>query len=69
MPEQDDIKKVKIPETVTVKHFSEILDAPVSVIITELMKNKIVNDSSRGHKTNIHNTSHNVYFATLLSSK
>jgi len=42
MPEQDDIKKVKIPETVTVKHFSEILDAPVSVIITELMKNKIL---------------------------
>lgn len=35
-------KSVKIPSTVTVKKFSEILELPVSQIITELLKNKIL---------------------------
>jgi translation initiation factor IF-2 len=35
-------KLVKIPETVTVKKLSEILVTPISLIITELMKNKIL---------------------------
>jgi len=35
-------KSVHIPETVTVKRFSEILGVPVSKTITELLKNKIL---------------------------
>lgn len=35
-------KLVKIPPTVTVKHFSELLSLPVSQVMTELMKNKIL---------------------------
>ncbi len=35
-------KTVKIPPTVTVKKFSEILNLPVSRVMTELMKNKIL---------------------------
>lgn len=35
-------KIVKIPPTVTVKHFSELLALPVSQVMTELMKNKIL---------------------------
>ena len=38
----DQEKIVKIPPTVTVKHFSEILSLPVSRVMTELMKNKIL---------------------------
>lgn len=34
--------KVRIPSTVTVKRFSELLDLPVSKVITELLKNKIL---------------------------
>jgi translation initiation factor IF-2 len=35
-------KKVKIPSTVTVKKFAEILDIPVTDLIAELMKNGII---------------------------
>ncbi|HPN54875.1 MAG TPA: translation initiation factor IF-2 [Candidatus Moranbacteria bacterium] len=35
-------RQVKIPASVTVKKFSEILNLPVSQIITELLKNKIL---------------------------
>ena len=35
-------KSIKIPSTVTVKKFSELLGAPVSTVITELLKNKIL---------------------------
>jgi translation initiation factor IF-2 len=35
------VKKVKIPSSVSVKKFAEILGLPVSRVITELMKNKI----------------------------
>ena len=35
-------KTVRIPSLITVKKFSELLDLPVSQIITELMKNKIL---------------------------
>ena len=35
-------KIVKVPTSITVKKFSEVLGLPVSVIITELMKNKIL---------------------------
>lgn len=35
-------KVAKIPSTVTVKKFSEILGVPVSQVITELLKNKIL---------------------------
>ena len=35
-------KVVKVPASITVKKFSEILDLPVSQIITELLKNKIL---------------------------
>jgi len=37
-----EITTVRIPETVTVKTFAQILNTPVSTIITELMKNKIL---------------------------
>lgn len=40
-PTQTD-KKVQLPETLTVKRFSEILAMPVGAVITELMKNKIM---------------------------
>lgn len=39
---QDQIIRVKLPETLTVKRFSEILKLSISTIITELMKNKIM---------------------------
>lgn len=40
---QNKIEKiVKIPSTVTVKKFSELLGLPVSQVITELLKNKIL---------------------------
>lgn len=43
MPENNNKEKmVKIPPTVTVKKFSELLGLPVSVVMTELMKNKIL---------------------------
>jgi translation initiation factor IF-2 len=35
-------KNVKIPPSVTVKKFSELLGAPVSLVITELLKNNIL---------------------------
>lgn len=37
-----DARRVKIPPTVTVKKFSEILGLPVSQVITELLKNSIL---------------------------
>lgn len=39
---EETTKKIKIPTSVTVKKFSEILSLPVSTIITELMKNGIL---------------------------
>ncbi|KKT87732.1 MAG: Translation initiation factor IF-2 [Candidatus Moranbacteria bacterium GW2011_GWC2_45_10] len=42
MEQQGEKKPVKIPATITVKKFSEVLNVPVSVIITELLKNKIL---------------------------
>ena len=36
------IKIVKIPQSVTVKKFSELLSVPVAQVITELLKNKIL---------------------------
>jgi translation initiation factor IF-2 len=39
---ENDLKIVKIPPTVTVKHFSELLSLPLSQVMTELMKNKIL---------------------------
>lgn len=36
------LKKVNLPEIVTVKKFSELLSLPVSLVITELMKNGIL---------------------------
>jgi len=35
-------KIIKIPPTITVKKFSEVLNIPVSLVITELLKNKIL---------------------------
>ena len=37
-----DVKKIKLPVTITVKKFSEILSLPVNILITELMKNGIL---------------------------
>lgn len=42
MEQNGEMKTVKIPATITVKKFSEVLNTPVSVIITELLKNKIL---------------------------
>ncbi len=43
MPEEKTEKKlIKIPNTVAVKRFSELLELTVSQVITELMKNKIM---------------------------
>ena len=43
MTENKSIKKiVKIPESISVKKFSEFLNLPVSRVITELLKNKIL---------------------------
>lgn len=39
---ESETQKVKLPEILTVKRFAEILHLPVSVVITELMKNKIM---------------------------
>ena len=41
-PETTTPKKVKIPSSVSVKRFAEILGLPVTQVITELMKNKIL---------------------------
>lgn len=41
-PTPPDKKVVHLPETLTVKHFSELLDMPVTAVITELMRNKIM---------------------------
>ena len=41
MPEETK-KKIKIPQLITVKNFSEILNLPTSQVITELMKNGIL---------------------------
>lgn len=38
----DQKKTIKIPATITVKKFSELLGLPVSAVMTELMKNKIL---------------------------
>lgn len=38
----DQKKTIKIPATITVKKFSELLGLPVSQVMTELMKNKIL---------------------------
>jgi translation initiation factor IF-2 len=35
-------KKISLPASVTVKKFSELLDLPINVVITELMKNGIL---------------------------
>jgi len=35
-------KKIKLPQTITVKKFSELLALPISKVITELMKNGIL---------------------------
>lgn len=42
MNDQPAVKNIKIPSIVTVKKFSELLGLPVSKIIMELMKNKII---------------------------
>jgi translation initiation factor IF-2 len=42
MTESKEKKIVKVPATITVKKFSELLGLPVSQIITELLKNKIL---------------------------
>lgn len=39
---KENIKKVKLPSSLTVKHFSDILKLPINVVITELMKNGIL---------------------------
>ena len=39
---EKETKKIKIPGMVTVKKFSEILNLPISAVITELMKNGIL---------------------------
>lgn len=41
-PETEAIKSVALPETVTVKKLAELLHVPVSNVIMELMKNKII---------------------------
>lgn len=38
----DNAKKISIPLTITVKKFSELLNLPVNVVISELMKNGIL---------------------------
>jgi len=42
MEKDKEIKNVKIPSTVTIKKFAEILDMPVTTLIAELMKNGIM---------------------------
>ncbi len=39
---ENEIKKIKLPRLITVKKFSEVLNLPVSNVITELMKNGIL---------------------------
>ena len=36
------LKKISLPAIITVKKFSEVLDLPINVVITELMKNGIL---------------------------
>ncbi|MDO9231391.1 MAG: translation initiation factor IF-2 [bacterium] len=36
------IKKISLPQSITVKKFSEVLNTPISLVITELMKNGIL---------------------------
>lgn len=42
MNTQEPLKLIHLPETVTVKRFSELLGVPVAKAITELLKNKIL---------------------------
>lgn len=39
---QAEVKKVKLPASITVKKFSEVLNLPIGTVITELMKNGIL---------------------------
>ena len=39
---ENNLKKISLPQSVTVKNFSEILSLPVNIVITELMKNGIL---------------------------
>ena len=39
---ETELKKVKLPSTITVKKFSELLALPIGAVITELMKNGIL---------------------------
>jgi translation initiation factor IF-2 len=41
-PETEPMKSVALPETMTVKKLAEFLHVPVSNVIMELMKNKII---------------------------
>lgn len=41
MPENT-LKKISLPQSITVKKFSEVLDVPLNIVITELMKNGIL---------------------------
>ncbi len=36
------IKKISLPQSITVKKFSEVLNTPINIVITELMKNGIL---------------------------
>jgi len=36
------IKKISLPQSITVKKFSEVLNTPINLVITELMKNGIL---------------------------
>ncbi len=38
----DQAKKITLPRIITVKKFSEVLDMPINIVITELMKNGIL---------------------------
>jgi translation initiation factor IF-2 len=42
MQDKEDKKIIKIPQSITVKKFSELLGLPVSRVMTELLKNKIL---------------------------
>lgn len=39
---ENEIKKIKLPRLITVKKFGEILNLPINIVITELMKNGIL---------------------------
>jgi len=42
MHDQENVKKIKLPQIITVKKFSETLGVSVAKVITELLKNKII---------------------------